>query len=294
MTGRIAPLAFSTLGCPAWDAETVLERAAHYGYDAVEWRGGSDGTVRTDWPAERRSWLRAATAAAGLGSVAVTSYPELISGSAAVRERSIADIVAHVELARDIGADAVRVFLGVRDDDEPDSELRERAIAGLSAALPVARDAGVRLAIEPHDDHVAAGSVTPILDALPDPALGVVWDIGNAWSIGEDPEVGLEAYDGRIVWLQVKDGVGRGESWRLTDIGAGDVPIERALGLLVGRGQATTSEPLPAISVEWEKAWHPELAEPDVALPAARAWLDERLTRIATREGVATQPGGNE
>jgi hypothetical protein len=31
-------LAFSTLGCPAWNIETVAETVVRYGYDAVEWR----------------------------------------------------------------------------------------------------------------------------------------------------------------------------------------------------------------------------------------------------------------
>src|SRR5258708_31149764 len=30
-------LAFSTLGCPAWNIETVAEAVVRYGYDAVEW-----------------------------------------------------------------------------------------------------------------------------------------------------------------------------------------------------------------------------------------------------------------
>src|SRR5260221_13568979 len=37
-------LAFSTLGCPAWNIETVAEAVVRYGYDAVEWRVG-DGSI---------------------------------------------------------------------------------------------------------------------------------------------------------------------------------------------------------------------------------------------------------
>ncbi len=33
-------IAFSTLACPDWDAETVVERATALGYGGVEWRGG--------------------------------------------------------------------------------------------------------------------------------------------------------------------------------------------------------------------------------------------------------------
>src|SRR5260221_9279481 len=36
-------LAFSTLGCPAWNIETVAEAVVRYGHDSGEWRvvGGS-------------------------------------------------------------------------------------------------------------------------------------------------------------------------------------------------------------------------------------------------------------
>src|SRR5258708_20321682 len=30
-------LAFSTLGCPAWNIETVAEAVVRFGYDSVEW-----------------------------------------------------------------------------------------------------------------------------------------------------------------------------------------------------------------------------------------------------------------
>jgi sugar phosphate isomerase/epimerase len=63
--------------------------------------------------------------------------------------------------------------------------------------------------------------------------------------------------------VQVKDGRGRGADWTLTPIGAGEVPLGTAFGLLMTAGFGG------AISVEWERAWHPELDPPEVALPGA-------------------------
>jgi hypothetical protein len=37
--GSRYPIAFSTLGCPAWSRKTVLERARRLGYSAIELRG---------------------------------------------------------------------------------------------------------------------------------------------------------------------------------------------------------------------------------------------------------------
>ena len=287
--GRSATLAFSTLACPEWDAETVIRRASEFGFDAVEWRGGPDGTVRTAWSAERRAGVRVALAQAGIASLAVTAYSELISHDAAVRACSVDDLVRHAELATDLGAPAVRVFLGVADDDAPPDALVRRAIDGLAETLE-RTDERVILAIEPHDDHVRSEAVTPILTALPDPRLGVVWDIANAWAAGEPPETGLAAYAGRITYVQVKDGTGTGPSWRLSNLGAGEVPLARALARLRAI-ERDAGRPLPPISLEWERAWHPELAPADEALPAARRWLSDVLVETAEPGGVVARWG---
>ncbi|MBA2718353.1 MAG: sugar phosphate isomerase/epimerase [Chloroflexi bacterium] len=281
ITGRPAPLAYSTLACPEWDALEAVAKGAAYGFDAIEWRGGPDGTIRVAWADGRRRDLRQAIRQAGMSSIAVTAYPNLLSGDPAEHARSIATIVEHVQLASDLDAPAVRVFLGIADDGAPESELRRRAIASLEEALRRTRDVGVALAIEPHDDHVRAEHVRPVLDAIADPRLGVVWDIANAWSAGEQPGVGLKAYDGRIVWVQVKDGIGRGRNWRLCELGAGEVPLEAALTDLAASITARGA-PMPPISLEWERAWHPDLAPADVALPAAHRWLAERLARLGS------------
>jgi fatty-acyl-CoA synthase len=36
------------------------------------------------------------------------------------------------------------------------------------------------------------------------------------------------------------------------------------------------------VTVEWEKKWHPELAEPEVALPQHIAWLRQTLQEIGS------------
>jgi sugar phosphate isomerase/epimerase len=278
VTGTSRPrLAFSTLACPEWDALSVVERAAAGGWDGVEWRGGPDGTVRIDWPRERRAALRRAMDGATLASIAVTTYTDLVNRDPAVVEQSIADAVAHAELAADLGAAVIRVFLGEPTDDAPVAVLTGRAIPALERLLAAVRPLDVAVAIEAHDAHVAADTIRPILDALPDATLGVVWDIGNAWSIGEPPAVGLAAYAGRIRYVQVKDGIGVGPSWHLTDVGAGEVALDDALAALARSCTETGVEP-PPISLEWERAWHHHLTPAEIALPRARAWLVEHVS----------------
>lgn len=281
---------FSTLACPEWTADTVVQQAARIGFDGIEWRGGPDGTVRPDWSAAQRRSLRRAVERAGLASIAVTAYTSVVSGDPTVIRRSIDAAVAHAELAADLGAPVLRIFLGERDDDATEPDRSRRAVASLAALLDRVRPSGIVVAIEPHDDHVRAAFVRPIVDAVADPGLGVVWDIANAWSAGERPADGLVAYDGRIAYVQVKDGTGSGPSWRLCALGLGTVPLDEALTDLAAQCVAA-SRPLPPISVEWERAWHDHLEPAGVALPAALAWLREHVTRAA-RASAPTTSGG--
>jgi sugar phosphate isomerase/epimerase len=284
MDGRDAfEFAVSTLGCPEWDADTVVERVSAMGYDAIEWRGGDDGTVRTEWPADRVEALRRRTADAGVGAVAVTAYPDFVAGDPLVRRRSVDHVVGHAELAASLGAPWVRIFLGIADDAPPQATVMARAMDGIRASLDATRGLDVGLAIEPHDDLVRAADVAPVLGAIADPRLGVVWDIGNAWAVGEGPEAGAATYAGRIAWMQVKDGRGSGDDWRLCDLGDGDVPIGRALDLL--RSDAAPDargERRPIVSLEWERAWHPELAPAEVAFPSALQWLRAAAARAVS------------
>ena len=256
----LPPIAFSTLACPEWSPDEVVDHAAALGYDAVEWRGGTEGHVSTAWPADRRAALRRRMDERGIAALAVTAYSVFTSPDSDEREANRAHLRAHVRLARDLGAPFVRTFLGFRSDEPGDDAMTAR-LAG--ALAPVAEDAatlGVTIVIEPHDDFVDATSVAAVLRTLDHPAVGAVWDVGNAWEAGERPETGAAALAPWIRYIQLKDGRGRGAAWQLTRLGEGDVPLSASLAL------AASSGPLPPLSLEWERAWHPELDRADVVL----------------------------
>ncbi|MCA1595518.1 MAG: sugar phosphate isomerase/epimerase, partial [Chloroflexi bacterium] len=71
--------------------------------------------------------------------------------------------------------------------------------------------------------------------------------------------------------LHVKDG----RDGRYTLMGEGDVPVEPMLDLALDGGYTGP------IAVEWEKRWHPEIADPEVALPQYAQKLSAYLARRA-------------
>jgi sugar phosphate isomerase/epimerase len=82
---------------------------------------------------------------------------------------------------------------------------------------------------------------------------------------------------GRTLLAQVKDArreTARPDGWQLVLLGQGEVPVREILQLLYGGGYAGW------ISVEWEKRWHPEIEEPEVALPQHLSPLSKWLTEL--------------
>lgn len=275
MTTRAVPnLSFSTLACPEWTPELIVERCADMGYDGIEWRGGRDGHVSTSWPATRRAELRELMAYGGVAALAVTSYATFTSPSASTRAENVDDLAAHVRLAADLRAPFVRSFIGWREDANAD--LIDRVATSLLQLTDLAVSLGVTIALEQHDDFVTAQTVKPILERLPPSSFGAVWDIGNAWAEGETPETTFAELGPWMRYMQIKDGIGRAETWQLTSHGAGEVPIARALAL---------PEAVLPISVEWEKAWHDELSAADVELPHAAAFIRAALLTVRTSGG---------
>ena len=258
------PLAFSTLACPDWSIETIIAKASAFGYDGIEWRGGPQGHVQPTMPAARIAVLEKMSMDTGLIAVAVTAYTTFVSGLEQERQANLDELRRYVDLAAELDAPYVRTFLGeLPEGMNLDSSMYETISDCLNTAADYASSAGVKIAVEPHDDFVCASSIVPILHRVQHPALRVIWDIGNAFAAGEDPGEGFGLLKNRIAYVQVKDGKKSGEDWQLCPLGQGDVPLAQAFALLRAHGYEG------ALCVEWEYAWHPELDPPEIALPAA-------------------------
>ena len=259
------PVTFSTLACGEWPAETVIERAAQFGYDGVEWRGGPQGHVSPALSADERQALRRRVAAAGLISLAVTAYSRFTSPDPAERAAQLDHLRRHIDLAADLGAQYVRTFIGQLPAGRTKAQALPAIRECLRAAAEHAAQAGVIVAAESHDDWVRSAAVADILKAVPHPALRALWDFGNAFATGEDPAQGLRVLGPHLGYVHVKDGILSGGQWRLTRLGLGQVPLGRVIrGLLAAGYQG-------GLTVEWERAWHPELEPAETALPAALA-----------------------
>jgi sugar phosphate isomerase/epimerase len=148
----------------------------------------------------------------------------------------------------------VRVF-GGESPALDDIARRLEPVLARAAAL------GVTVALETHDGFSSAARVGELLRLVDNPSFAALWDVHHPYCVGESPDEVLHALGDRVHLVHVKDARRRGDAWELVPLGAGDVPVRESLAALDAAGYDGW------LTVEWEKRWHPELAEPEIALP---------------------------
>jgi len=128
----------------------------------------------------------------------------------------------------------------------------------------------VTIALETHDAFSSARRVAEVLRAVDSAYVAALWDSHHSYRVGETAQEVIEVLGTRLAHVHVKDArrvTPGGSAWQLTLLGEGEVPVREQLKLLVQHGYTGY------VSVEWEKKWHPEIAEPEIALPQHIAWL---------------------
>jgi sugar phosphate isomerase/epimerase len=264
-------LAFSTLAFPAAPLATALALGRSWGYEGVELRLIDGELIDPSMPAAARAAVGRAAALAGLPIVAVDSSIRLTG------EDPGPVLHQFLELASGWQSPLVRVFGGELAGEAGPRRVQLAAAARvLEAALPAAERLGVRIGVETHDAFSASSVVAELLAMVDSPWAGAVWDSHHPHRMGERPDEVHANLAGRILLAQVKDArraPARADGWQLVPLGEGEVPVREMIGRLLADGYQDW------ISVEWEKRWHPEIAEPETALPQhlklLRGWLRE-------------------
>jgi sugar phosphate isomerase/epimerase len=264
-------IAFSTLAFPGASLAAALTLGRDWGYAGVELRLIDGELIDPAMTAADRARVKRTAAATALPIVAVDSSIRLTDSEPG------AQLARFLELASDWESPLVRVFGGALPESDPDRQARLAAAARvLEASVPRAERLGVAIGVETHDSFSAASVVAELLALVPAGAVGAVWDSHHPHRMGQQPAEVWSDLQGRTVLAQVKDArrdAVRPDGWQLVLLGRGEVPVREILRLLYGGGYEGW------ISVEWEKRWHPEIEEPEVALPqhlsVLTAWLAE-------------------
>jgi sugar phosphate isomerase/epimerase len=206
-------------------------------------------------------------AAASLPIVSVDSSIILTSEEAGLELRRF------LELANEWESPLIRVYGGPLAE-EPGTRRKQMEAAArvLQEAIPLAERFGVAVAIETHDSFSASAVVAELLAMVQSKWVGALWDTHHPHRMGERPAEVYEHIGPRVLHVQVKDArrsAAHKGGWQLVPLGEGEVPVRETIRLLAASGYAGY------ISVEWEKYWHPDIEEPQIALPQHLKVLQE-------------------
>jgi sugar phosphate isomerase/epimerase len=267
-------IGFSTLGCPSYTVEQVAAMARDHRFDGVEIRfirGEVELAALEEFDSGRIAETRKVFDDAGVQVNCIDTSVRFSSADAAERttQREVAKI--NCEIANGLGAPYIRVFGGSLPTGT-DFETGVRPIAeGLGEVAEASASAGVTTLLETHDDFCTSDRVGQLLEHTSD-RLQVLWDFLHTYRNGESAEHTWAALGPRIRQVHVKDAAtADADGFDLVLTGQGVVPLRSVFDLLQREGFDGY------VDFEWEKAWHPEIAEPEVAIPQFRTAVDGLL-----------------
>jgi len=295
-------ISFSTLACPDWTWDEIVGNAAVYGYSGVEVRmieGQTDLLARPEFAEDWLPLHLTKLELLGLQVCGLSSSVRFDHLDREMREEELAIGKLYIDLARRLGARFVRVFGDVLPaENEPAArhEVLRNIAGGLDALGKYSEMHGgeVDVLIETHGDFTDSRLMLELLVHVRNPRVGVLWDTHHPWRFHSEPVA--ETYQRLKPWIRHthwKDSVvdepgelsaeaaaaeararatNRGHRpANYVPFGTGEFPAGETLNLLLAGGYTGW------FSLEWEKAWHPDLAEPEIALPPFPDALRELL-----------------
>jgi len=258
-------LAFSTLGCPNWELREIVATARNLGYDGVELRavGGTlDLLGRAEFAPAQLAATRASFEEAGLEICCVDTSCVFHSTDASERANQIKIALAHAEMAAKLGAALIRVFPDKIESGAGREETRDWIAASLRELAEGTPD-GVEIGLETHGDFARAEYAAEIVSLANHPKVRLIWDVANSAAAGDEIQHAARVVQPHLAHVHLRDAkpVAGSEHWLPVLAGDGRVSFAEAVATLGALNYDGF------VSFEWEKFWHPEIEEPEIALP---------------------------
>lgn len=291
-------ISFSTLACPEWTWGEIAESGGASGFDGVEIRmleGETDLLACPEFGEHVLESNLRQLKLFGLEVCGLASSVRFDHLDRAERDEELAIGKLYIDLARRLEAGFVRVFgdvLPTAGEPAARHEVLRNIAAGLDALGKHSDLHGgtVDVLIETHGDFADSKLMLELLMHVRNPRVGVLWDTHHPWRFYDEPVAvthsRLKPWIRHTHWkdsvtqkaggVSAEEHAAQAQARRLMTghrsadyvlFGTGEFPAAETLRLLVNGGYAGW------YSLEWEKAWHPHLAEPEIALPPFPAAL---------------------
>ncbi len=258
-------LSFSTLGCPDWPFEKIVNFAKENGYDGLEIR-----TIQRDLDLPKRAEFSNPARIAATGKFVNDSGIKIVNLGAssslhhkpsAERKKNIDEAKQFIDLAEQLKCPYIRVFPNDFPPDQDRNATMDLIAKGLLELGDYARESGVTVLLESHGQVVQSSDLQTIMQAAEHKHVGLIWDIVNMWTVTKEPPKQVyQKLKKYIRHTHIKDLKMVNGAEQYTLLGRGETPVFEGIDALQNAGYTGY------FSFEWEKLWHPEIAEPEIAL----------------------------
>jgi sugar phosphate isomerase/epimerase len=264
----------NTLGAPGWSLEETAKNARHYGYAGVDLRLLDGEVIGVETVKANRARIKSLFPADELPVSVLATSVRLATKDPEIRKLTLEESHHWIDLAAELGVPVIR-FFAARNPPELDLDASVEAVGEMLALLAEhAEQAHVKIGVETHDEFASAKVTGRAISGVTSPAVGAVWDMWHTNRVGESPAEAIDALHSRVINVHLKDARRAGGEWQLVLLGEGDIPVKEGLRQLKLRGYNDF------VSVEWEKKWHPELADPEDAFPQHLAVLQQYVREL--------------
>ena len=258
-------LSFSTLGCPDWTFQQIVDFAAANNFNGLEIRGilrELDLTKCKEFnSAESILVTNKLMKEKGLKFIDLGSSAAMHHGDGAERQKNLADAKQFIDLAQQLQCPYIRVFPNNLPKDQDRNATIGLIISGLVELGDYAKGKNVTVLLESHGELVHTEDLLKIMQTVNHKSVGMIWDIVNMWSVTkESPAAVYATLKKYIRHTHIKDLKFIGGKEQYTLLGTGETPIFEAIDILNSNGYKGY------YSFEWEKLWHPEIDVPEVAI----------------------------
>lgn len=258
-------LAFSTLGCPDWRLKQIVDCSVENGYKGFEIRGLAGEMDLPKCPEFNKTNLPASLRLIKDNDIKIINLGSSVNLHFAQedkRKSNLDDAKRFIDLAEQLECPFVRVF---PDDLPPDQSVEQTLdliISGLVTLGEYAKGSNVTILLESHGKVVYKDMLLKIMAGANHPKVGLIWDFFNMWVVTkESPKEVFDTLGKYIKHVHIKDAnlVDGKPAYCL--IGQGVAPLREAMDSL------KRSNYKGYYSFEWEKKWHPEIQDPEIAFP---------------------------
>jgi sugar phosphate isomerase/epimerase len=265
---------FSTLGCPSYSVDEVIGIATANGFRGVEIRfirGTVDIASLPEFSPGGIGETRRKFEDAGIAVVGLGTSLRMVSLDPAERGKQMEAARVNTGIAAALGTKYLRVFGGPLPPEQDRERTLDAIATGLGAIGELSAASAVTSLLETHDDFSRSPTILDLYRRGMSETVEVLWDTLHTFRHGESGEETWSQLGPRVRLVHVKDAnVATPKTFDFALTGEGKVPIGSFIDLLEAKGYDGF------VNFEWEKGWHPEIAEPEIAFPHFMRWVRGR------------------